>query len=953
MKLIYFFIAALLLTSVTGFAQSGRDVRGTVIDTMKATLPGSSIKLITDKDSLTTITDSKGAFIFNGIKASQFSLVVQSIGYEPIRRRISLDNTNNTVFLKPIALKPSTTLLTGVTITDVIPVKIKEDTVEFSAAAYKVRDGAPVEDMIKKIPGADVDKDGNMTFRGKSVTKVRVNGKDFFGGDLKTATQNLPADAVQNVQMVNDYGDQANLTGIKTGDPETVLNINIKPSRNHGYFGQASLGEGRDAIPQVAGTKDGNRFIAQGNLFNFDGNRQIAVLGNLNNTNTSLFNFGGPGGRQGGGGGPPGSNNATNGITTARSFGFNYRDSWGKKITVYGSYSFSDNSVNTTSSTLQNNISLVNPSTNSQSSVQMDEKKNHRFNFNMEYKPDTVNYLKVSPSYSFAGVSTTQNGSNLLTRDSTTVSNYNFKSLSHSSAPNYGINALYNHRFNGHGRNFSINLGAGRTTSNQYQNPVYTYIDGAANAPLNQFINTNSHTDTVGTSLSYIEPLSKKTYIEVNYNFRHSYTTADKETDTLASNGTDINNYPLLSNNYNFTFITNRFGLNYRFVEKKYNYVLGVTAQPSVLNGYSPSTGQSTHISSFNVSPNAHFIYNFSRTQSISANYSGSSSQPTFSELQPVTDFSNASYPITGNPDLKPEYNNRFDFRYNKFDFASGNVFFSNLSFTQTNNKIVSNTITYPSTYTPNNKLAGTIATGYLNADGYYSAQGFYVFAKPWQKRRYNLFFVGNLSYSNNISYISNVDASTFDVTPEKNIAKTIVASQGVRFRVDITDIIDAEASTNYSINSSKNSINQPGINDNFRTWQLGLNGKNYFWKNWTLSYDYTKTLYYGYKGATNPNLLNTYVERRFLKGNMAALRAGVYDVFNENTGYTSTQNGSYITQTNANRLGRYYLLTFTYRFNKMAGKAPALGPGGPGRGFGGPPPGGGGFGGPGGPSSD
>jgi hypothetical protein len=158
---------------------------------------------------------------------------------------------------------------------------------------------------------------------------------------------------------------------------------------------------------------------------------------------------------------------------------------------------------------------------------------------------------------------------------------------------------------------------------------------------------------------------------------------------------------------------------------------------------------------------------------------------------------------------------------------------------------------------------------------------------------------------------------------------------------------------TNYSINSSKNSINQPGINDNFRTWQLGLNGKNYFWKNWTLSYDYTKTLYYGYKGATNPNLLNTYVERRFLKGNMAALRAGVYDVFNENTGYTSTQNGSYITQTNANRLGRYYLLTFTYRFNKMAGKAPAMGPGGPGRGFGGPPPGGGGFGGPGGPSSD
>lgn len=953
MKSIYFFIAALLLISVNSFAQTGRDVHGTLIDSTKATLPGSSIKLLTGKDSISTISDSKGAFTFNGVKATQISLVIQSIGYEPKRIRLTFDNTNNPVFLKPIILKPSTTMLSGVTITEAIPVKIKEDTVEFNAAAYKVRDGAPVEDLIKKIPGADVDKDGNMTFRGKSVTKVRVNGKDFFGGDLKTATQNLPADAVQNVQMVNDYGDQANMTGIKTGDPETVLNINIKANRNHGYFGQASAGAGHDAIPAKDGISGGTRYIAQANMFNFNDGQQIAVLGNLNNTNTSLFNFGGPGGRRGGGG-PGGSNNQA-GITTARSLGFNYRDSWGKKITVYGSYSFSDNSTNTISSTIQNNISLVNPSTNSQSSVKDDEQKNHRLNFNLEWKPDTVNYLKVSPSYSYSGLNTNQNGSNLLTNQAATISNYNFTSLSNSSAPNYGINALYNHRFNGHGRNFSINIGTGRSTSRAYQNPVYTYIDGAANAPLNQFINTNSHTDTIGTTLSYIEPLARRSYLEVNYNFRRSYTTADKQTDTLVTNSTQINNYPLLSNNYNFTFITNRFGLNYRFVEKKYNYVLGITAQPSVLKGYSVTTGMPTNSTAFNVSPNAHFIYNFSRSQSFSANYSGSSNQPSFSQLQPVTDFSSASYPVTGNPELKPEYNNRIDFRYNNFSFETGNIFFSNLSYTATSNKIVSNTVTYPVNYPLNSKLAGTIETQYLNTSGYSALQGFFVFNKPWQKRKYNLFLQGNVSYINNASFITNIDATTFDPTTEKNNAKTWVIAPAVRFRVDITDIIDAEANTTYTINSSKNSINQPGVNDNFRTWQLGLNGKNYFWKNWTLSYDYTKMLYYGYKGSTNPNIFNTYVERRFLKGNMATIRAGVYDVFNENTGYTSTQNGNFVTQTNANKLGRYYLLTFTYRFTKMAGKAPNMGPGGPGGPRMGPPPGGGGFGGPpgGGPSAE
>jgi len=946
MKLKQFLIALTLIISVRSYAQTGRDVHGTVTDSAKLALPGSTVKILMGKDSSSTITDAKGAFFFPSVKVTQFSLIIQSIGFEPIRRRITLDNTNNPVFLRPIILKPSTTMLNTVVISDVLPVKIKEDTVEFNAAAYKVRDGAPVEDMIKKIPGADVDAQGNVTFQGKSVTKVRVNGKDFFGGDLKTATQNMPADAVQNMQFVNDYGDQANLTGIKSGDPQTILNINIKPSRNHGIFGQASAGAGRDAIPEIAGTKDQTRYLSQFNMFDFNGNQQVAVLANLNNTNTNLFSFSGPGGGgggRGGPGGPPGGNNNQNGITTARSIGLNYRDSWGKKITVYGSYSFSDNTVNTISSTLQNNLSRVSPTTNTQNSNEIDKKLNQRFTFNLEYKPDTINYLKISPSYSFAGVHSTSSGANSLAADTGLISDYNFNTLSHSSAPNYGINALYNHRFNGNGRNFSINIGTGSSINDQYQNPVLQYFKGVPNAPLDQRITTNSRTDTVGTSISYIEPIAGHSYMEVNYSYKHSYTTADKEDDTLATGG-ELNRYALLSNNYNFTFITNRFGLNYRFIQKKYNYVLGVTAQPSLLEGKSPVSAP-TSISSFNFSPNAHFVYNFSRTQSLSANYSGSSNMPTYTELQPVTDFSNALYPVTGNPDLRPEYDNIFSLRYNKFNFESGNVFFSNISFDQTDNKIVANTITYPRNYTPDSHLAGTIATGYLNAPGYYSASAFYVFAKPWEKRKYNLFFIGRLSYQNNISYLTNIDSATYNPTTEKNIAKTVVASQGIRFRVDITDVIDAEANTNYSINSSKNSIPQPGLQNNFRTWVLGVNGKNYLLKDWTYSYDYSKTLYYGFAGAKNPNVFNTYLERRFLKGNMATLRFSVLDVFNQNTGFTSSQNSSYIQQSNVNRLGRYYLLSFTYRFQKMSGKAPDRGPGR----FGGPPPGGRPFGGPGG----
>src|SRR6202012_3855592 len=369
MKLKYLFAFLALIATTHTFAQAGLQVSGVVKDSTGITLPGSTIKLyISSTDSLVTATDANGKFSFTAVPVNQFSIVVLSVGYQPLKRRFILNNANTPADLAPIVLKGDAIALKGVNIVDVNAVKIKEDTVEYNANAYKVREGAPVEDVIKKLPGVDVDKDGNITAQGKSVSKVRLNGKDYMAGDVTSLTRNLPADLVQSIQVVDDYGDQANITGIKTGDPQKVLNINIKPSKNYGYFGQGTIGGGDDAIPQVDGSKDENRYIASANIFSFNGNRQIAVSGNLNNTNTNLFNFGGgggPGGGRPGGGGPPGFNsNSANGITTARSLGFNYRDSWGKHIIVYGSYSFSDNTVNTISTAIQNNISLDNPSVN-------------------------------------------------------------------------------------------------------------------------------------------------------------------------------------------------------------------------------------------------------------------------------------------------------------------------------------------------------------------------------------------------------------------------------------------------------------------------------------------------------------------------------------------------------------------------------------------------------------
>src|SRR6202000_2722273 len=204
--------------------------------------------------------------------------------------------------LGAIVLKTDAHELAGVTIVGTIPVTLKEDTVQYQASAYKVRENAPLEDLIKKLPGVDVDVNGNVSTQGKQVTKVRINGKDFMGGDVQSALKNLPADVVENIQMIDDYGDQANLTGIKTGDPDKIMNITIRKDKNYGYFGQATVGGGSDMLPKDQGN-DENRYLTQLNAFRFNGDQQIAVLGSINNTNVNTFSFGSPGGGGGGFGG--------------------------------------------------------------------------------------------------------------------------------------------------------------------------------------------------------------------------------------------------------------------------------------------------------------------------------------------------------------------------------------------------------------------------------------------------------------------------------------------------------------------------------------------------------------------------------------------------------------------------------------------------------------------------
>ncbi|HMI01371.1 MAG TPA: carboxypeptidase regulatory-like domain-containing protein, partial [Pedobacter sp.] len=319
MKLKHLLSAAMLILTTQIYAQTGRQVSGVVKDSTGAALPMATVKLLTVKDSSIVVANADGKFIFSSVEVSQFSLLVSSLGYQAVKRRYTLIPGSTTAKLDPIILKSDTISLKGVTVTSAA-VKIKEDTVEYNAAAYKVCLGAAIEDALKKMPGLEVGRDGSISAQGKQVSKVQLNGKDYMAGDVKSLTRNLPADLVQNVQVIDDHGDQARLTGVKTGESQKVLNINIRKDKNYGYFAQGTVGGGHDAIPGAEGTSEAGRYAASTNLFNFRGKRQVTLSGDLNNTNTSLFDFNS--GRKG----PDLFGDKQNGITTARAAGLNYRD---------------------------------------------------------------------------------------------------------------------------------------------------------------------------------------------------------------------------------------------------------------------------------------------------------------------------------------------------------------------------------------------------------------------------------------------------------------------------------------------------------------------------------------------------------------------------------------------------------------------------------------------------
>jgi Outer membrane protein beta-barrel family/Carboxypeptidase regulatory-like domain len=910
-KIFYTLLAVLI--STTALAQKTITVTGIVRSDDGKVLPKANVSLynIGFRDTLKSITNASGAYNFDNVKTTKAVIKISFVGYKTFSDEFDYttavdEQINNDIVLTAGNVLETVTLAAS-------KVLIKEDTVSYKVDSTMFRKNDNVEEVLKKLPGVEVDKEGKVTAQGKEVTKVKVNGKEFFGGDVTTATRQLNADMVDRIQIIDDYGDQAAFTGVKSGDPTKTLNIQLKKDKNRGVFGNASAGAGTE-----------NRYSSALTLNRFNNEQQISITGGINNVNANTFDFSRlPGGMGAIAGSTMRSfgvgNGGANGIALSKNIGVNYRDQWSKKVSVNGSYSYTtkDNStINDVFKEAPNATSTDNTQFTKQNSVSNNITDNHRFDFTLDYSIDSFNFIKFQPGFTFRqvndnyySISNTYNGKNVA------LNNANNTDINNSKTPNYTGNLLYNHRFHKKGRSLSLNLAGANNFTNGLDNvnnltDVYNAGVYSTTLKLLQDVVQDNHNYNYGLTASYNEPLSKTRALEFNYNYNKRFVENDRETFNTAVVPNLL--VPNQTNIYDNVYTTNRFGVNFRTNLKKYNYAVGLAVQPSTLesNTYTGTKLQYKQ-NIVNYFPMLRLAYNFSKSKSFSINYNGSTNQPTFQQSQPIVDNSNSQNIIIGNPDLKPEFSNTLSTRYNNFNPISGNVFFGSLNFTVTKDKIVNNVKT--------DKLNGIQETRYLNTNGYYNATAFYAISRPLQNRKYVFNVGGNIAYSNYVSYLDSA----------KNKGTNWVLSQRFAMDYKIKNWLETSGGVVFGLNDVSNSLISSS-NSSVKSWSLTQSSRMFFKHDFNFNYDIAKTINQGYTSnvVANPLIINATLEKMFLKSKNASLKLQGYDLLNQNTNFSrSVNSNSVIIDTRTNRLQRYFLLSVVYRFNKFKG-ASTTGPG-------------------------
>ena len=896
------------------------------------------------------LSNEDGVFSLEAPATGRYLLKMTSVGYKNLVKSVTV-SAGKDVSMGTLTMLPDAIMLKGVTATGTAAkVTVKADTFVYNAAAYRTPEGSVVEELVKKLPGAQVSDDGKITINGREVKKIKVDGKEFMTGDTETALKNLPVDIVNNIRSYQEKSDLARITGIDDGEEETVLDFGIKPGMNRGKFTNNDIG---------IGTHDRYALRLMGSYFT-DSDRYMAFI-NANNTGNQGFPGGGGGGRFGG----------QQGLNTHKMGALNYNH-LSDKLEIDGSVRWNrrDNDTHTIQSVSRFNLNNV----SYENSITQQNSRNTNFNAQMrlEWKPDSMTNVMFRPNFRInksdgtnTSTSATFNDNPYLYVDDplgqlsqlkekgVLVNNADNGSISYSDGKSAGAMLQYNRKLGKKGRNVTLrgdfsysdtdgkNLSSAHTTLYQQQDR----FGNDSTFYTNRYSVTPTKTWSYSLLTTYSEPIFKGGFLQLSYRFRYNYNKSDRSTydfgNVSAFDGLGFKyrgwdsflgllTHPLqnyldddLSRFSEYSNYIHEVNLMLRIIDTKYQLNIGGMLQPQKTNFKQEYLGIHTDTTRnvVNLTPTLDFRYKFNPMSELRAQYRGTTSQPSMTDLLDIVDDSNPMSVRMGNPGLKPSFTNRFELRYNNYIQSHQQSIMTFANYNNTRNSIGNKT------YYDKDTGQKTIRPENINGNWNAALGMMYNFsidsAGVWNVNNFAM-----LNHSNNVNYLAQGKESVVNTTRSDMIMDRLQAS----FRKDWFEIA-ADGMFNY--NHSKNLLQAV---DNLDTWMFSYGGSLNIFAPWgsSISTDLHNQSRRGYNDRsmnTNELVWNAQISQSFLKGNALTLSLQFYDILHNRSNISNSVTADMSSETRYNSINSYVMLHVIYRLNSFGGRHKQ----GQGQGFGGP----------------
>ena len=943
-----FFAVCLMLSASMAASAQGIKITGTLVDrdTKEGVMLATVQMLKPDSTYVSgVLSDEKGNFSIEASATGSYILKFTSVGYTPLTKTVKVDGKKD-IALGKITFNADAIMLKGATVVgQAARVTVQEDTFVYNASAYRTPEGSVVEELVKRLPGAQVSDDGTITINGKEVKKVLVDGKEFMTGDTQTALKNLPTSIIDKIKSYDEKSDLAKVTGIDDGEEQTVLDFGIKKGMNKGVFGN---------VDASVGTQDRYAERLMGALFK--DKTRVMLMGNLNNVNDRGFPGGGGGGRFGRG---------AQGLNTSKMAGANFNLEPSSKLKLDGSVRWNhSNGDKRTEQSVENFVSTAGSFSNSlnQNYTRSD---NWNARMRLEWTPDTMTNIMFRPSFSYSksdgltsGTSASYNEdpysyvSDPLSQESISimdekglmVNHRENSSITYSDNLSIGAMLQLNRKLNSKGRNATlrtdISYGEGDSkslsTSNVHLYQVEDAFGNDSTYQTNRFNTTPTKTLNYSVQFTYSEPVFKAMFLQLSYKFNYKYNKSDRSTFDFSNvdgnmfagvdnvyRGWDnylsrldhpLDNYldESLSRYSEYKNYIHEIQLMLRVIREKYRLNVGVMVQPQKTRFIQRYQGINTDTvrNVVNVTPTLDFRYRFSKLSNLRINYRGTTSQPSMTDLLDIRDDSDPLNITMGNPGLKPSFTNTLRLFFNNYTQEHQRATMVHLNYSNTRNSI-SNMVTY-------DEETGGRTTRPENINGNWNISGALMFNTALDSVGYwTVSTFTNVRYNNYVGYLAldQYSGSRKNTTKTTTIGEQLTAS----FRNSWLEV-SLDGSVDYT--HTRNLLQSQ---NNLDTWQFAYGGYFSLYLPWgmSLSTDLHQNSRRGYNDSsmnTNELIWNMQLSQSFLKGNALTVSLQLYDILNEQSNFSRTINAMQRSDTRYNSINSYAMLHAVYRVNIFGG---------------------------------